>query len=168
MKLVPLSQGKVAMVDDADFAAVSEFNWFAYCPGRPGLFYAMRNAGHGRGNRRTQTMHRFICGLVPGDGFEVDHEDGDGLNNQRWNLRVCTHQENHRNLPKRRTTSTSRFKGVTWDAGKKRWLAQVYTGGRNRYIGRFDHEEQAAQAYDQAAREQFGEFARLNFPEETS
>ena len=156
------------MVDDADFASVSEMSWFAYCPGRPGLFYAAHNVGHGRGNRRLQSMHRFLCGLVPGDGLEVDHEDGDGLNNQRSNLRVCTHQENHRNLPKRSTACASRFQGVTWVASKKRWRAQLSTDGRNLHLGYFKDEEQAAQAYDRTAREQFGEFARLNFPKETS
>jgi hypothetical protein len=91
----------------------------------------------------------------------VDHRDHDGLNNQRCNLRLATPSANACNIRKRAGT-TSRFLGVYWNKRMRRWHAQIKAGGRRHSLGLFDREEDAAAAYDNAAREWFGEFATLN------
>lgn len=161
---IPLTRGFVALVDDADFGWLNQWKWQAHVK-REGLVYAMRDERRADGTRRRVRMHRAILD-VP-EGLFPDHIDGDGLNNQRANLRVCTHRDNCRNRRSRSTTST--FKGVGWDKAAQRWEANIGNGlGRTRRIGRYRTEEEAARAYDAAAREIHGEFARLNFPAEAA
>ena len=101
---------------------------------------------------------------------KVDHRDGNTLDNRRENLRVATAAQNVRNARKKRSATTSRYKGVFFTRGRKGrslskpWQAQIRRGGKNRYLGCFETAEAAALAYDTAARETFGEFACLNFP----
>lgn len=109
------------------------------------------------------SLHRLIT-LAP-RGVQVDHRDGDGLNNQLSNLRFATSQQNQCNQRKQLGTS-SRFKGVVWHKGGNKWMAQTKVFGRRMYLGLHETEEDAARAYDRAALEYFGEFARLNFPQE--
>jgi hypothetical protein len=97
--------------------------------------------------------------------MEVDHVNGDGLDNRRSNLRVCTHAENARNQSSRTRMSTSRFRGVVWAKDRRKWRAMIGDNGRTVHLGNFTDEIEAAQAYDRAAREMYGAFARLNFPE---
>jgi hypothetical protein len=164
---ITLSQGKATIVDDEDFPVVSQFGWFAYrASDRRDLWYAARNVGHGRGNRRIVTMHRFLFGLQPGDGLQVDHRNGDGLDNQRHNLRVCSHRDNHRNLPKWYRLTSSIYKGVSWSQRHGKWIAQIQPSGIHIHLGYHLNEQDAARAYDAAAVSYFGEFARLNFPQE--
>lgn len=107
-----------------------------------------------------RSMHRFIMNAKPGELF--DHKDGDGLNNQKGNLRLATHQQNVWNSRVPRVAGkTSRFKGVsgcgfTWDAS-------ISFHGSRTSLGRFSLEEDAARAYDKAALECFGEFAKTNW-----
>lgn len=109
-------------------------------------------------------MHRFIMGVT--DSRFVDHRDHNPLNNQRSNLRICTPAENCRNSRKRSAArASSRFKGVCWHKGRSRWRASIVVNYKNITIGQFADELEAARAYDRAAREHFGEFACLNFPE---
>jgi hypothetical protein len=108
-------------------------------------------------------MHRVI--LSPPDGLQVDHVDGNGLNNQRTNLRLCTHTENCRNsrLAKKRVHFQCRFKGVAFERSRKHcWKAHIRTPNGQKTLGRFDTQEAAACAYNAAARELFGDFANLN------
>ena len=111
-------------------------------------------------------MHRLIMSC-PDDMF-VDHIDGNTLNNTRENLRICTHLQNHRNKKKTRRykgrPTISQFKGVN-RASKNTWLAKLQKNRERIYLGCYPTEEEAARAYDAAAREHFGEFAKLNFPE---
>jgi hypothetical protein len=94
----------------------------------------------------------------------VDHEDGNTLNNKPGNLREATHAENMRNCAAR-SGGTSVYKGVTWMAARKKWRAQISDGsGKSRHLGVFTDEIEAARAYDDAAKEVFGGFARLNLP----
>jgi hypothetical protein len=109
-------------------------------------------------------MHREIAihaGLP--DSPKYDHRDGNGLNNQRENLRPCTESQNSQNRRKS-VGKTSKFKGVAWHIRKLRWIATLAHNGKRHYLGYFKTQQSAARAYDAVAREHFGEFAVLNFP----
>lgn len=157
MKEIPLTQGHVALVDDADFESVSKFKWHA-TKGLSGIWYARRNVRKPDGTRMTQRLHQF---LMPGV-LMVDHEDGDGLNNRRYNLRHCTPSQNQCNSRKRAGSSTS--KGVSWNLRQGKWIAYINLNGKRRHLGLFKSEDAAAQAYDTAARTLHKEFAAPNFP----
>lgn len=161
MKEIPLTRGYVAIVDDEDFERFGCVRWAALVTKR--ATYAQRRVGS-RTNGRIVLLHREIMGAER--GMEVDHIDGDGLNNRRGNLRTCSHKDNIRSSHKWRIKTASRFKGVVFAkwAGKKGWRASITIDRRNRHLGYFASEEEAASAYDNAARVEFGVFARLNFP----
>ena len=104
-------------------------------------------------------MHRLIMQAI--DGQYVDHINGDGLDNRRENLRICTHAQNMQNqMPVR--LGTSKYKGVSWDKVAKKWAAHINLDGKPKKLGRFVAEEDAAKAYDSAAIEHYGEYARPN------
>lgn len=158
MKLVTLTQGQFAMVDDADFDRVNQFKWYARKSYN--TFYATRNISLGAGRQSPRQLHQFI---LPGVK-QIDHKDGNGLNNQKYNLRPATSIQNKRNCRKYRGDFSSKFKGVR-KREYNRWQARISIVGRLLNIGSFDSEEQAAKAYDTAAIKHFGEFAKLNFPD---
>jgi hypothetical protein len=161
MKEISLTQGKVALVDDEDFETVSRHRWATLKTRN--TCYAMRKSGP-----KFILMHREILGLQPGDGVKSDHWDGNGLNNQRVNLRRCTSLQNSRNQRVRVGTKHSRFKGVSWKPDlQKCWIALITINKRTTYLGYFHTEEAAALAYNFAAQRHFGEFARLNVLERT-
>jgi hypothetical protein len=153
--MVPLTHGKFAEVDDADYELLSAFPWRAVRIRN--MWYAETYV---RGAR--EFMHRFLLGAGPGE--QVDHRDGDGLHNWRRNLRSATHSLNQSNT--RRVRSKSGFKGVTWGplaSGKLLpWRAYIQVDGHQRHLGRYLTAQEAARAYDRAAREAFGEFACTN------
>jgi hypothetical protein len=97
--------------------------------------------------------------LMPG-AAQIDHRDGDGLNNRRENLRPATRTQNNANQRKYR--GTSRYKGVSWDVSSRRWRARIHCDHRETSLGQFTSEADAARAYNAAALEHFGEYARLN------
>lgn len=109
------------------------------------------------GKQTTVRMHNVILGLK-----RVDHADGDGLNNQRLNLRPFFKGQNAMNKRKPRKYATSIYKGVS--KHKKKWKATIQAEGRSIYLGTFDTEIEAAVVYDVAAKKYFKEFARPNFP----
>jgi hypothetical protein len=157
--LVPLTKGKVAVIDAADAPLVASHSWIAHLS-QSKVWYACRRVA---GKNATVSMHIVIMGLSGSD--EGDHIDGDGLNNRRSNLRVS---DRSTNLANRRLQSnnTSGFKGVTKRSDSNRWRAEISLNGKKTHLGSFDTAEHAALAYDEAARANFGEFARLNFPRE--
>lgn len=148
MKEIPLTKGFTAFVDDADFESVSAFNW-CYSDG-----YAVRSVGG-----RMIRMHLF---LLPGVK-SADHRDGDGCNNQRYNLRPATKTQNGRGFQKKSSRASSTFRGVCWDAQHRKWRAQIKLPDRNLCLGVFASENDAARAYDTAARKHYGDFATPNF-----
>lgn len=162
MRFIKLTQGYYATVDDDMFSILNEFKWYAVRG--PRTWYAGTNAGSGRKRTRLK-MDRFIL-MCAGN---VDHIDRNGLCNLRDNLRLSTLSQNHGNQAKTTSKTTSRFKGVSWKlfrSGRGKWVALI--GGGKRHIkiriGTFDDEIEAAKAYDKAAIDHFGEFARINFP----
>jgi len=160
MAEIQLTKGYVAIVDDDDFAWLSQWKWFF--TGR----YPARSASKEEetaGRPCHISMHRAIVGAS--SGRIVDHINGDPLDNRRANLRFCSLSQNQHNQRLKRD-NTSGFKGVRRD--KKRWMARIQLGPERRYLGSFGSAESAARAYDAAALHHFGEFARLNFPEEAA
>ena len=157
---IPLTKGKFAYVDDCDFEILSQFRWRAKGTHRKrDVWYAVTGASP------ILRMHRMI--MSPPDKLTVDHIDGDGLNNTRANLRVCTQQANSGNAISISCSGTSKYRGVSYASIQKNypWRAVIGVDGRAIHIGLFATEEEAAHAYDGIAREWFGDYARLNFPQ---
>jgi len=158
MKKVSLTHGKVALVDDEDYPSLSCYKWYTK-KGRY-TFYAAHDTGD-KHNRKTEPMHRVILGLRPGDKQHTDHIDGNGLNNQRDNLRICTIAQNIQSSRKRKMNS-SKHKGVGWYPAYGKWRSRICVNRKKIHLGYFDFETDAATAYNQAALKHFGEFALLN------
>lgn len=159
MRQIPLTRGKFALVDDDMFDFLSQFKWLAI-GGRP-TWYAGRGISTGIAYKgRTIYMHRLIID-APED-MQVDHIDGNGLNNTRSNLRLATPAENRRNLT-REPISASGYKGVY--RVYRKWRAMIQVNRKSWHLGYFDSAEEAARAYDAAAIIHHGEFASLNFKE---
>lgn len=153
---IPLTQGKVAVIDFEDFEKVRHYSWTADL-GWGDTWYA-----HGRapGSRKVVLLHRVLMDAAPGE--MIDHEDRDGLNNRRHNLRSATRVQNAQNKIKRQ--GASQFKGVCFEKSSGKWRVRITAGGCRKSLGRHTSELDAAIAYDAAAKIFFGEFARLNFP----
>lgn len=163
VKAIPLSQGQWAFVDEADYEAVSSFNWCvanAASSGSSPIYYAKRTDNN-------QYMHAFLLGLTGGSA-EGLHGTGGTLDNTRRNIRSGTGRENQRD--RGATGSTSRYKGVSWNRQVRSWASHIAAGEKYRHIGYFHDEIDAAMAYDVQARELHREFGRYNFPlsDETS
>lgn len=162
-KEIPLTKDKVAIVDDEDYEYLMQWKWGGHERG-----YAQRYGKRSREGRKVVLMHRVIVERMRGapipEGLQVDHIDRDTSNNQRGNLRLATIQENARNRAGRQNT-ISQYKGVAWHKHKRKWIASIKDHGKSQHLGYFASEEEAGRAYDARARELFGEFALLNFPD---
>ena len=154
MRQIELSQGKVSLVDDVDFEWLNQWKWYAWKSGN--TFYALRTTKKGT----TFRIHRELLGLRFGDGRQVDHVNGNGLDNRRENLRTCTSAQNQYNQKIRQ--GSSRFKGVRWSKRDKRWYARIRFNGKQIHLGTFVVEVDAAKTYNKAAIKMHGKFAKLN------
>lgn len=157
MKRIPLTQGKYAIVDDADYEWLNQYKWCVTTT----LYaiYAIRYVG-GRKNQKCIWMHRLIMDAPK--GMDVDHINHNGLDNRRSNLRVCTRSQNNQNSYAQNNCS-SKFKGVSWYRRDKIWRSYIVIKRMQLHLGYYESEYEAAKAYNKAARKYFGEFAYTNF-----
>jgi hypothetical protein len=157
-KLIPLTKNQHAIVDDEDYDFLMQWKW--ECD--PGTGMVRCRQWRGQRYAGMILMHRLITNAPA--GMQVDHINHNRLDNRHCNLRVCTHQENNFN---RRSTpgSSSQFKGVSWSRRRSKWHAVIDIDKKTRHIGYFTDEVEAAKAYDRKAKEHFGDFAYLNFPD---
>jgi len=139
MKTIELTQGKVALVDDEDFDELNQYKWYANKKGK--AFYAMRYTRGGK-LRTAILMHRAITNFP--EGMDVDHINGDGLNNCRTNLRIVTRRQNMQN---RHTPKSSIYPGVCWQKDREKWQSLISINGKRKHLGHFDLEVEAYNAY---------------------
>ena len=149
MALIPLTQGKVAVIDDEDFEWLSQWKWFANKGG-----YAVRSVKNPGG---TILMHREL--MKAGKGESVDHINGNPVDNRKSNLRLCNQSQNGANS-KISKNNTSGVPGVSWEKRFKVWRVYIMVNRRQLFIGHFGDLKSATQARNKRAREVFGEFAR--------
>jgi hypothetical protein len=154
---IKLTRGFVALVDAADYDWLMQWKWCAQVDGDKAR--AARTAG--ASPLKAALMHRLIMGDPPGK--EIDHINGNTLDNRRSNLRVCSRLENSRNRGVQKNCK-SKFKGV-YLRERGTWRAQIKVNKKRIHLGDFSSASKAAKAYDEAALQYFGEFAVLNFPE---
>lgn len=163
MIYIPLTQGKIAVIDDVDLHRVIKHKWSlavrkdATSVGESVRFYVRTKSIEG-----SPYLHQFIINSKP--GMKVDHKNHDGLDNRRDNLRECSTSQNGAN--QRKTRGSSIYKGVSWHKQLSKWDCRIKSDGVSVYIGVFYSEEDAARAYDRKARELFGCFALTNFKED--
>lgn len=160
MKMIPLTRGLFAKIDDEDFNEISKYKWFAqfnYCAGK---YYAIRNI-RGTNPRKKIKMHRQIMNAKKEQ--MIDHKNSDTLDNQKDNLRICDKYQNVWNRRKIKNAS-SKFKGVYWYAPTKKWGARIGYKYKNIFIGYFKKEIEAANAVDNYAEKLHGDFACFNLP----
>jgi hypothetical protein len=161
MKYIDISTKKhpntFALVDDSDFCRLNQYKWH---------MLKVRNSNYvSRKNKINGIwvnvfMHREI--LSPPKGVMIDHVDGNGLNNQKKNMRLCSHSQNMQNRRKHKLTY-SKYKGVVWNKKLNKWQSRILHENKRIHIGTFQNEIDAAKAYDKKSKELCGEFACLNF-----
>lgn len=151
------SKGNIACVSGCDYTYIVNIREEWVEDDKGGLFYT----DYSTGDKVTINLHSLVMGKLP-DGYMVDHISGNRLDNRRENLRFATAQQNNANSKSKIGTST--YKGVSFDSSRSLWISSIQVDGKTKHLGRFKSEVQAAEAYDDASYEQYGEFARLNFP----
>jgi len=151
MKTIPLTQGKVAIVDDEDFDNLIKYKWFL-------------DNGYARGrvNGKYIFMHRFIMKTKRGEIY--DHINRNKLDNRKSNMRKCTYSQNAVNAKYNFHNKVSKYRGVCWSKEMSLWKASIRVNTKAIHLGFFENEIDAAKIYDSAARHYFDNFAYLNFP----
>lgn len=172
MMIVPLlgqkAAGRIAVVSDEDYEAVQSYDWYCYEVQRKNRVngpYAI-TVLRVNGKSSSKGMHRIVAARITAELGEpewtrVDHQDHDGLNNQRYNLRDGSGGRNEQNRQVEGRGS-SKYKGVYWHKGGGKWMAYITMDGKRIHLGLHVEEADAARAYNQAAAEHFGEYAVLN------
>src|SRR5260370_42520695 len=160
-RVIPLTHNLNTIVDAADFEWLSQWNWLAAWSPTSKSFYARRLEWMPEREIWVH-MHRLILGCSATE--EGDHEDGDTLNNRRPNLRKASHAQNQQNKEKT-IANTHGYKGITWLSDVGKWRSKITVNGKDLSLGYFHSKEEAARAYDEAAKLHPGKFARLNFVE---
>ncbi len=154
---IPLTQGRFAKVDPADYLWLAQFRW--HCKTNRGNVYAVRTITES-GKQKRIYMHRLIA-KTP-DNLVCDHINHNGLDNRGGNLRNCTIKQNNANSRSARKAS-SKYKGVSWSKSKMKWAVYIKKDNRQHFLGHFDSEIEAAKTYDRAAYKLNGDYAMLNF-----
>lgn len=150
-KTIELTQSKFTLVDYEDYEYLSQFKW-------------QFNKGYARRSWRknnkifNMSMHRAI--MNPSEKEQIDHINGDKLDNRKENLRICTSTGNNRNVNSHK--GISGYKGVHWYKKVGKWAAFITINYKHKYLGSFNEKADAALAYNKAAKKYFGEFAKLN------
>jgi uncharacterized protein YueI len=159
MKTIPLTQNQEMLIDDDDYEYLNQFNW--HCQVIGDLAYAARSKYNKITKKCTNIYaHTAILGAQK---YHIDHIDGNGLNNQKSNLRAATPQQNSWNAKKSTSANcSSKYKGVSWHSKNKKWISQIMLDNKSIYLGSFDNEIIAALSYNDAAKKFYGEFARPN------
>ena len=154
MQILLTDKVNFAIIDDEDFELVNKYTWSIGTYG-----YARRNIYISKGKTTAISMHRLIMNAQKGQ--MVDHINGDKLDNRKSNLRFCNKAKNAMNC-KVHKHNTSGYKGVAWHKQAKKWRAYIVLNDKQKSLGVFNSKEEAALAYNKAAIELFGEFAKVN------
>jgi len=161
VRTIPLTKGKVAIVDDADYERINQWKWCASWRRKRNVFYAVRHEKV-NGRQITILMHREVMGLGPGRKIQVDHIDPPStLDNRRSNLRLATNSQNMLNRG-RQGNNKSGYKGVFFCPRYGKWQATIYLNRKIHYLGRFYSAEAAHLAYEAKSKELHGEFSRAS------
>lgn len=147
-------------IDKDDLNTISSHSWRVY-PGSTENYFRVETSVATKNKTIHFSLARFLYNMPVGK--YVDHIDCDPLNNRRNNLRLATESENSRNVPKTKSKRSSIYKGVSWHKRKRKWIAMCAVNNRNKFLGYFDSEIEAAKSYDSSAKELHGEFALTNF-----
>jgi hypothetical protein len=163
VRLIPVGQGRYAIVDADDYDRLAKYKWQLCSNGHTS--YAFRYSSRSGGKKRHKVlMHREIIDIP--EGMVCDHINRKAHDNRKANLRPATSSQNSCNT-RNRSQATSRYRGVSQAATSNKWVANIRANGRRIYLGVFDDKVDAAKAYDAAAKKYHGEFAVLNFPDRT-
>lgn len=143
---IPLTQGQYAIVDIEDFEWLNQWKWHAHKNNIKYItrFYAIRSKRQGKKIQKI-FMHRLI--INPSHNLQIDHINGNTLNNQKSNLRIATNRQNQQN---RHHPKTSKYTGVSWKKDHRKWQAQIYINGKVKFLGYFDDEYEAYLKYEKA------------------
>lgn len=152
VKHIALTQGKVAIVDDEDFEYLNQWKWYAQRDPTINGSYAARQeymgSINGKQKKKLILMHRLIMNCPP--RMYIDHINHDRLDNRKENLRIVSNRQNQQNS---RRTGVSKYRGVSWSKWRNKWVAAIQIDGKQKHLGSFDDEKEAAKAYEKACRD---------------